>query len=81
VKFDNHGANLSAEFVPPQGAPEKIDPVAGLAKNDLPAGDYFIKVYANDAGDAGRYRWQRTSSRATRARTAVPPARWRARRS
>jgi hypothetical protein len=56
VKFDNRGANLSAEFVPPQGAPEKIDLVAGLAKNDLPAGDYFIKVYANDAGDAGRYR-------------------------
>jgi hypothetical protein len=56
MKFDNRGANLSAEFVPPQGAPEKIDPVAGLAKNDLPAGDYFIKVYANDAGDAGRYR-------------------------
>ena len=56
VKFDNRGANLTAEFVPPQGAPEKIDPVAGLAKNDLPAGDYFIKVYANDAGDAGRYR-------------------------
>ena len=56
VKFDNRGANLTAEFVPPQGAPEKIDPAAGLAKNDLPAGDYFIKVYANDAGDAGRYR-------------------------
>jgi len=56
MKFDSHGANLSAEFVPPQGAPEKIDPVAGLAKNDLAAGDYFIKVYANDAGDAGRYR-------------------------
>ena len=56
MKFDSRGANLSAEFVPPQGAPEKIDPVAGLAKNDLTAGDYFIKVYANDAGDAGRYR-------------------------
>ena len=56
VKFDNRGANLTAEFVPPQGAPEKIDPAAGLAKNDLPAGDYFIKVYANEAGDAGRYR-------------------------
>jgi hypothetical protein len=56
MKFDSRGANLSADFVPPQGAPEKIDPVAGLAKNDLPAGDYFIKVYANDAGDAGRYR-------------------------
>jgi len=56
VKFDNNGADLSAELVPPQGAPEKIDPVAGLTKPDLPAGDYFIKVYANDAGDAGRYR-------------------------
>ena len=56
MKFDSRGANLSAEFVPPQGAPEKIDPVAGLAKNDLAAGDYYIKVFANDAGDAGRYR-------------------------
>ncbi|MGZ6123769.1 MAG: hypothetical protein ACXWLR_02355 [Myxococcales bacterium] len=56
VKFDNNGANLSAELVPPQGAPEKIDPVAGLSKPDLPAGDYFVKVYANEAGDAGRYR-------------------------
>jgi len=56
MKFDSQGANLTAELVPPQGAPEKIDPVAGLAKNDLPAGDYFVKVYANDAGDAGHYR-------------------------
>ena len=56
VKFDNNGNNLSAEFVPQQGAPEKIDPAAGLSKKDLPAGDYFVKVFANDAGDAGRYR-------------------------
>ncbi len=56
MKFDNLGANLSAEFVPAQGAPEKIDPVAGLNKADLPSGDYYVKVYANDAGDAGRYR-------------------------
>ena len=55
VKFNNNGNNLSADFVPAQGAPEKIDPVAGLNKPDLPAGDYFVKVYANDAGDAGRY--------------------------
>ena len=41
--------------MPAQGAPEKIDPVAGLNKPDLPAGDYYVKVYANDAGDAGRY--------------------------
>ena len=55
VKFNNNGGNLSAEFVPAQGAPEKIDPVAGLSKTDLPAGDYYVKVYANDAGDFGRY--------------------------
>ena len=55
VKFNNNGGNISADFVPAQGAPEKIDPVAGLNKPDLPAGDYYVKVYANDAGDAGRY--------------------------
>ena len=55
VKFDPNGANLSAEFVPPQGAPEKIDPTVGLKKDDLPPGDYFVKVFANDAGDNGRY--------------------------
>lgn len=55
VKFNNNGGNLTAEFVPPSGAPEKIDPVAGLNKGDVPAGDYYVKVYANDAGDSGRY--------------------------
>jgi hypothetical protein len=55
VKFNNQGNNISADFVPAQGAPEKIDPVAGLNKTDLPAGDYYVKVYANDAGDAGKY--------------------------
>lgn len=54
ITFDNLGNNISAEFVPPRGAPEKIDPGAGLTK-DLPAGDYYVKVYADDAGDAGRY--------------------------
>jgi hypothetical protein len=60
VKFGNNGNNISADFVPAQGAPEKIDPVAGLNKPDVPAGDYFVKVYANDAGDAGRYTLQTT---------------------
>ena len=55
VKFDPNGANLTAEFVPPQGAPEKIDATVGLKKDDLPPGDYFVKVYANDAGDTGKY--------------------------
>jgi len=56
IKFDPQGNNISADFVPAQGAPEKIDPVAGLNKPDLPPGDYYVKVYANDAGDAGRYK-------------------------
>src|SRR5438105_4678234 len=56
VKFDPQGNNISADFVPAQGAPEKIDPVAGINKPDLPPGDYFVKVYANDAGDSGRYK-------------------------
>ncbi len=55
VKFDPNGANLTAEFVPSQGAPEKIDPTVGLTKADVPPGDYFVKVTANDAGDLGKY--------------------------
>lgn len=54
LKFDNLGNNISAEFVPPGGVAERIDAAAGLQK-DLPAGDYYVKVYANDAGDGGRY--------------------------
>jgi hypothetical protein len=73
VKFDNNGANLSAELVPPQGAPEKIDPVAGLSKPDLPAGDYFIKVYANDAGDAGRYRLATSFKQGDTCKNGGPP--------
>ena len=56
IKLDNQGNNISAELVGPQGAPEKIDPVAGLSKPDVPAGDYYVKVFANEAGDGGRYR-------------------------
>jgi hypothetical protein len=55
VRFNNQGNNISADFVPAQGTAEKIDPVAGLSKADLPAGDYYVKVYADDAGDAGAY--------------------------
>jgi hypothetical protein len=55
VKFNNNGANLSAEVVPPSGAPEKVDPTVGYKKDDLPAGDYFVKVFANEPGDAGKY--------------------------
>lgn len=73
VKFDNNGANLSAELVPPQGAPEKIDPVAGLSKPDLAAGDYFIKVYANDAGDAGRYRLATSFKQGDTCKNGGPP--------
>ncbi|HET9752171.1 MAG TPA: hypothetical protein VFP52_04400 [Myxococcales bacterium] len=56
IRFDDRGHNLSAEFVAARGAAERIDPAQGLTRADLPAGDYFVKVYANEAGDAGRYR-------------------------
>ncbi|TMB05044.1 MAG: hypothetical protein E6J64_11695 [Deltaproteobacteria bacterium] len=32
-----------------------IDPNAGLKKEKLQGGDYFVKVYANEPGDAGKY--------------------------
>jgi hypothetical protein len=56
LEFEHDGNNLTAEFISPHGKPEKIDPAAGLNKTDLAAGDYYVKVYANDAGDAGKYR-------------------------
>jgi len=56
IKFTkDDSAHLTAEFEPPSGAPEKIDPAVGLKKEDLPPGDYYVKVTADDAGDAGKY--------------------------
>jgi hypothetical protein len=54
LKFNPGTSNLTAEFIG-QGGPEKIDPAIGLKKDKLVGGDYFVKVYANDAGDAGKY--------------------------
>jgi len=59
VKFENKDkdkAKINAFLVnESMGAPIPIDPVVGFKKDDLPAGDYFVKVEANDAGDVGRY--------------------------
>jgi len=55
LKFNPGMSNLTAEFMGAQGGPEKIDPTIGLKKEKLVGGDYFVKVYANDAGDAGKY--------------------------
>jgi hypothetical protein len=57
LKFnkDETAGKISAEWVPEAGAPEKIDPVVGLNKKDLPPGDYYVKVTADDAGEAGKY--------------------------
>ncbi len=56
VKFTkDDAAHLTAEFEPPSGAPEKIDPSVGIKKDNLSAGDYFVKVTADDAGDVGKY--------------------------
>jgi hypothetical protein len=54
LKFNPGMSNLTAEFIG-QGGPEKIDPAIGLKKEKLVGGDYFVKVYANEAGDAGKY--------------------------
>jgi len=55
LKFNPGGANLTAELIPPSGAPEKVDPTVGLKKEKLPGGDYYVKVYANEPGDVGKY--------------------------
>ena len=57
VKFqkDEQAGKISAEWIPQSGAPEKIDPVVGLNKKELDPGDYFVKVTADDAGEAGKY--------------------------
>ncbi len=60
IKFENKdkdkGAHIDAYLVDPnQGAPIAIDPTVGWKKDDLAAGDYFVKVEAKDAGDAGQY--------------------------
>src|SRR5207237_1506624 len=55
LKCNPGGANLTAELIPPAGAAEKIDPNAGLKKEKLQGGDYLVKVYANEPGDAGKY--------------------------
>ncbi|MFL5458097.1 MAG: hypothetical protein ACJ78X_16980 [Myxococcales bacterium] len=60
VTFDPEGANLVAEIEGPEGAPARIDPATGYEKNDLPAGDYYVKVYAVGPGDAGPYRLSTT---------------------
>ena len=55
LKFNPGTAGLIAELIAPSGAPEKVDPVAGLKKEKLQGGDYYLKVYANEPGDAGKY--------------------------
>ena len=57
VKFqkDEQAGKISAEWIPQSGAPEKIDPVVGINKKELEPGDYFVKVTADDAGEAGKY--------------------------
>ena len=53
----NNGApkGVTAEVMPPGAAAEPIDPVAGWKKDNAPAGDYFVHVFAIDAGDAAQY--------------------------
>ncbi|GAC1347108.1 MAG: hypothetical protein NVSMB23_25860 [Myxococcales bacterium] len=55
LRFDPRGGHLTAQLIPPQGAPEAIDPSQGLHKPDAPPGEYFVQVVADGAGDKGRY--------------------------
>lgn len=55
LHINSGGAAIHAEYINPQGAPQKIDPTSGLQVQNLPAGDYYVHVYADGAGDAGSY--------------------------
>jgi hypothetical protein len=56
IAFEPQGPDLVAEIEGTGGAPQPIDPAAGYQKKDLPAGEYFVRVYAKGPGDAGAYR-------------------------
>ncbi len=57
IKFSPlDGANISADVITPDNPKgDRLEGDATWKKDDLPAGDYFVKVYAIDAGDAGSY--------------------------
>jgi len=56
IAFEPQGGEVVAEIEGPGGAPQAIDPAAGFEKNDLPAGEYYVRVYAKGPGDVGSYR-------------------------
>jgi hypothetical protein len=56
IAFDAAGRNLVAEVEGPGGSTDRIEPGAAYEKKDLPAGEYYVKVYAKGPGDAGSYR-------------------------
>ena len=56
IAFEPQGRDVVAEVEGPGGPPEAIDPAAGYEKKDLPAGEYYVRVYAKGPGDAGAYR-------------------------
>jgi len=61
IKFENNGNKIDAFLTTPEGgAPAPIDATVGFKKDDIPAGDYFVKVEAHDAGDAGKYELKTT---------------------
>jgi hypothetical protein len=56
IAFDPQGQDLVAEIEGASGAPAPIDPAGGYEKKDLPAGEYYVRVYAKGPGDSGAYR-------------------------
>jgi len=56
IAFEPQGRDLVAEIEGAGGSPEAIDPASGYERKDLPAGEYYVRVYAKGPGDAGGYR-------------------------
>src|SRR5205085_3952476 len=52
---DKDKAKINASLIDPNGQSLPIDTAAGFKKDDLPAGEYFVKMEANDVADAGRF--------------------------
>ena len=55
IGFEPQGQDVVAEIEGTGSTPEQIGP-DGYEKKDLPAGEYYVRVYAKGPGDAGAYR-------------------------
>jgi len=73
IAFEPQGNDLAAEIEGAGAAPQAIDPAAGYEKKDLPAGEYYVRVYAKGPGDAGSYRLSTVFEPGDPCKNAGPP--------